>query len=66
MGNEEKNNCICPYQEVHQVSETDVSLGFIGSCKKLQGRCAYYNNPEEFQKIGSQYQNCFIYKNINS
>jgi hypothetical protein len=61
----EKLNGICPHQEILQVSENDASLGVVGTCKKLQGRCAYYNNPEEFQKINSQYQNCFIYKNIN-
>jgi hypothetical protein len=64
MGNEVKPENFCPHEDVQLVSEADVSLGYIGTCKKLQGRCAYFNNPEEFKKIGNQYENCFIYKNI--
>ena len=65
MDSDKKSNCICPHQEIQKISETDPSLGFVGNCKKLQGRCAYYDNPEEFNKIDNQYQNCFIYKNIH-
>jgi hypothetical protein len=66
MGNEGKPNNICPHEDVQLVSATDVSMGYTGICKKLQGRCAYFNNPDEFKKIDSKYENCFIYKNINS
>jgi hypothetical protein len=65
MGEVKPDN-ICPHEDIQLVSETDVSVGYIGTCKKLQGRCAYFNNTEEFKKIDNKYENCFIYKNINS
>ncbi len=65
MGTEQKPVVICPHEDIQPVSNEDASLGYVGICKKLQGRCAYFDNPEEFKKIDSQYENCFIYKNIN-
>ena len=52
----------CPYEEVQQVSNSDASLGEMATCQKFHGRCAYFNNPEEFQKIGANFENCQIYQ----
>jgi hypothetical protein len=65
MSTEVKPNTICPHEDIQLVSQADASMGFIGTCQKFQGRCAYFNNPEEFKKIDNKYENCFIYKNIN-
>ncbi|MGE5583663.1 MAG: hypothetical protein ACM3X9_14175 [Bacillota bacterium] len=65
MGIETKPEAICPQEDIQLVSKEDVTLGYVGFCKKLQGRCAYFNNPGEFKKIDNRYENCFIYKNIN-
>ena len=55
----------CPHEEVRPVSKSDPSLGDMGICKKFQGRCAYFNNPDEFKKIENKYENCPIYKTLS-
>ena len=65
MSIENKPAVICPYEDIQLVSQADESMGYIGACKKLEGRCAYFDNPQEFKKIDNKYENCFIYRNIN-